>query len=355
MAENGPIEQIAKIVSSKIFERFKWTMSGPCDQDFLCIDEESHKPADKKKAHKHPVDVVFSYKDPYLNKTIHLNTDLKSYAKGSISPDMIETALTSLGNTISCAKHSSDWRDKYNICVGDSEVRGLLFVFNHDNDFDHNFYDFFDPPKPSGNRRKPKAVKLDNIPVSEGQQIHIVEPKTINYMMSIIADMNELITEGAFPRNNKYGFFYPQLTYHKVLVTDDYLPATVESITSPFLIIKHDAVIEWDRETERDKELYPAGYIVYYNRPGSSDMEFYYLFDMLTNYQILNGKNKIRIRIATKDRSDLIRSHFNRALEKYAFDWKYDESAKQNLLSMEFHLVPTVKEFYSSEVISWDY
>lgn len=35
MAENGPIEELAKIVSSKIFERFKWKISGPCDQDFF--------------------------------------------------------------------------------------------------------------------------------------------------------------------------------------------------------------------------------------------------------------------------------------------------------------------------------
>ncbi len=113
MAENGPIEELAKIVSSKIFERFKWKISGPCDQDFFCIDEENHKPPEKKQAHTHPVDVVFSYKDPYLNKTILLNTDLKSYAKGSINTDMIEAALSSLSNTIACARYSQDWREKY--------------------------------------------------------------------------------------------------------------------------------------------------------------------------------------------------------------------------------------------------
>jgi len=354
VAENGPIEELAKIVSSKIFERFKWSISGPCDQDFGCIDEENHKPLDKKQAHTHPVDVVFSYKDPYLNKTILLNTDLKSYSKGSINPDMIEKALTSLGYTISCAQYSPEWRDKYNICVGESEVRGLLFVYNHDNDFDHDFYDFFDPPKPAGRKRKPKAVKLDNIKVSDGQQIHIIEPKSISYMLSIIADMNELIRDNQFPRE-EYGFYYPQLTYHKVIVTDDYLPATIESLTAPFLIIKHDAVYSYDRELQKEVEVYPAGYVVYYNRPGSTDMEFYYLFDLLTNYQILNGKNNIRIRIATKDRNDSIRSHFKRALQKYAFDWNYDDSAKEKLLSMDIYLVPTVKEFYSTESTSWDY
>ncbi|AIR86017.1 hypothetical protein [Pantoea rwandensis] len=353
MAENGPIEELAKIVSSKIFERFKWKISGPFDQDFACIDEDNHKPIDKKQAHTHPVDVVFSYKDPYLNKTILLNTDLKSYAKGSINVDMIEGALSSLGETISCARYSSQWREKYNICAGDSEVRGLLFVYNHDNDFEHNFYNFFDPPPPKGRGKRPKSIKLDNINISEGQQLHIIEPKTISYMLSIIADMNELVRDNQFPRE-EYGFYYPQLVYHKVVVTDDYFPATVESLTAPFLIIKHDAVYSFNRETQKEFECYPPGYIVYYNRPGSSDMEFYYLLDLLSNYQILNGKNNIRIRIATSDRNDSIRSHFQRALEKYALDWNYDESAKQKLLAMELHLVPTVKEFYSSEAMSWE-
>ncbi|HIB9359265.1 TPA: hypothetical protein ACWYKW_003915, partial [Klebsiella pneumoniae] len=176
----------------------------------------------------------------------------------------------------------------------------------------------------------------------------------ISYMLSIIADMNELIRDNQFPRE-EYGFYYPQLTYHKVIVTDDYLPATIESLTAPFLIIKHDAVYSYDRDLKKEVEVYPEGYVVYYNRPGSTDMEFYYLFDLLTNYQILNGKNNIRIRIATKDRNDSIRSHFNRALQKYAFDWNYDDSAKQKLLSMDIYLVPTVKEFYSTESTSWDY
>lgn len=354
MAENGPIEELAKIVSSKIFERFKWNISGPCDQDFTCIDEDNHKPPEKKQSHTHPVDVVFSYKDPYLNKTILLNTDLKSYSKGSINTDMIESALSSLGKTIACAQYSDEWREKYKICSGDSEVRGLLFVYNHDNDFEHNFYDFFHPPKPTGNRRRPKSVKLDNISVSEDQQIHIIEPKSISYMLSIISDMNELIRDNQFPRD-EYGFYYPQLTYHKVIVTDEFLPATIESLTAPFLIIKHDAVYSYDRKSQTEREVYPAGYVVYYNRPGSSDMEFYYLFDLLTNYQILNGKNNIRIRIATSDRNDSIRSHFSRALQKYALDWNYDESAKEKLLSMELHLVPAVKEFYSTEERSWEY
>lgn len=355
MAENGPIEELAKIISNKIFEKFLWKKVGPCDQDFPCQKEDKHKPANKTQDHTHPVDVVFSYKDPYLNKNIYLNTDLKSYKKGSINPKKIEEALSSLANTIDCARHSDDWQEKYNTEVGANEIRGLLFVFNHDNDFSHNFYEYFHPKKPDGAKRRPASVNMDKISIQPNQQIHIIEPKIINYLMSIIADMNEMIAEGTFPQGKRYGFFYPQLTYHKVLVNDNYLPATIELLTAPFLIIKHDKVIDIDYDTQTQTVKYPNGYVVYYNRNGASELEFMYLFDLLSSYQILNLENNIRVRVASKDRSESIRSSFNRALEKYAHEWGFDDTAKQKLSKIELHLVPIEKEFYSTQEISWDY
>lgn len=355
MAENGPIEELAKIISDKIFDRFHWKRVGPCDRDFPCEKESAHKPENKKQSHTHPVDTVFCYKDPYLNKIIYLNTDLKSYKKGSIQPKHIEAALNSLANTIDCARHSSIWNEKYDTEVGQFEIRGLLFVYNHDNSYEHNFYEYFNPEKLAGAKRKPPSVNMDKIKIQSNQQIHIIEPNIICYLLSMISDMNEMITEGTFPRGKEYGFYYPQLTYHKVLVDDKYLPATIEQLTAPFLIIKHDPVFEHCREKNSYIERHPEGYIVYYNRPGDSDLEFLYLFDMLSNYQILNLDNIIRIRVASKNRNDSIRSNFKRALEKFSHEWDFDSHAKEKLNKIELHLVPTVKEFYSSEEISWDY
>ncbi|WFO49763.1 hypothetical protein [Aeromonas veronii] len=355
MAENGPIEELAKIISNKIFDRFHWKRVGPCDQDFPCEKESLHKPEGKKQDHTHPVDTVFCYKDPYLNKVIYLNTDLKSYKKGSIQPKNIEAALNSLANTIDCARHSPLWETKYATEVGHSEVRGLLFVYNHDNNFEHNFYEYFFPEKLAGAKRKPPAVNMDKIKIQPNQQIHIIEPDTICYLISMISDINEMIAESTFPRGKEYGFYYPQLTYHKVLVNEKFLPATVELLTAPFLIIKHGAVLEHSREVGDYVEKYPDGYIIYYNRPGDSDLEFLYLFDILSSYQILNLENNIRIRVAAKKRSDSIRSNFNRALEKFSHEWDFDDISKQKLHKMQLHLVPIAKEFYSTEEISWDY
>lgn len=353
MAENGPIEDLAKIISNKIFERFFWKKVGPNDQDFPCGKEESHKPKGKKQTHTHPVDAVFCYKDPYLNKTIYLNTDLKSYGKKSIQVKKIEDTLASLAKTIDCARYSIEWQNKYNTEHGSHDVRGLLFVYNHDNNFEHNFYDYFNPPKPKPGKRRPKSVNLDNLCLQKDQQIHIIEPTLISYLMAIISDMNELIAEKKFPSDNSYSFYYPQLTYHKVLVEDRNLPATIELLTAPFLIIKHDAVVEYDNQSGLQHEKFNEGYILYYNRSGESEYEFMYLFDLLASYQILDLKNQIRIRVASSKRNDSIRSNFTRAIEKFAHEWGYDNNAKKKLYSIELHLVPTVKTFYSSEERSW--
>ncbi|MCX9457452.1 hypothetical protein GOU96_17370 [Vibrio sp. R-1] len=350
--ENGPIEDLAKRISQDLFSRFKWQQQGPYDQDFACDNEEQHKPDGKKQSHTHPVDVVFSYKDPYLNKVIYLNTDLKSYAKGSIDAKKIESTLVSLAKTIECARYSSEWSEKYNFSQVDCEIRGLLFVFNHDNQLQHNFYDFFYPPKPEKGRRK-QAVNLDNIPLCPGQQIHIIDPFLINYMLTVTNDMNDMIARGVFPKQD-YGFYYPQLTMHKVAVTDKYLPATIETLFAPFMLVKHGAVYEYNRDTKKEEEIYPEGFVVYYNEKANSDNEFFYLLDLLSNYQILDGINKIRIRIAYREKNDRVMSHFHRGVEKYAHEYGLDEEAKLKLKKLEVEVISSVKEFFSSEVLSWD-
>jgi hypothetical protein len=352
MAENGPIEEIAKIVSRNLFERFGWQQFGPYDQDFSCIKEDKHKPKDKKQKHTHPVDVVFSYKDPYLNKMIYLNTDLKSYGKATISSKNVEDALSSLAATIECASYNKEWSDKYISGSGRHEVRGMLFVYNHDNRFDGSFYDFFYPPKPSGNqKRKARAVKFENIKLPKNKMIHIVEPDLINYMITVVTDLDSMIAKKTFP-DDDYGFYYPQLTYHKVAVSDENLPATIDVLSAPYMIIKHGPVITYAKGGEETKH-HDGGYVVYYNRPGKDDLEFIYLLDALSKYQILDGRNKIRIRVVSKDVSGHIRSAFNRAIEKFYHEWGLDDKAKAELEEIDLHLVSVAKEFYSSQDIGW--
>ena len=351
MAENGPREQIAKIVSSKLLSMFKWKQYGPYDQDFSCRKQEKHVDKAKSQKHTHPVDVVFGYKDPYSNKNVLLNTDLKSYGEGSINPSMIEDALTSLAKTIDCAENSPEWQNKYAIPPGDFEVRGLLFVYNHDNKQQKEFFDFFYPPKREKGQigRPTKPVQLSKIPVPKDKKLHFVEPLQINYWMTIAADISEMIRLNTFPKKD-FGFYYPQLTFHKVVSSEKYLPATIELLTSPFIIIKHNEVE--DIVDSKIKTVYDAGYVVYYNREAKSDNEFLYLLDLLSKYQLLNAENKIRLKVPQINASSSARSHFNRALEKYAHEWGYDEEMIQKL-DIQLEMIPYTREFYISEDIGW--
>lgn len=351
MAENGPREEIAKIVSSNLLSIFKWEQYGPYDQDFPCRKQDKHLDKPKNQAHTHPVDVVFGYKDPYSNKNVLLNTDLKSYGKGSISSAQIEGALISLARTIDCAENSTQWREKYLIPNGDFEVRGLLFVYNHDNEFQKDFIDLFYPPKRTKAQlgRPPKPIQLSKIPVPKDKKLHFVEPLQINYWMTIASDISDMIRLSTFPKS-KFGFYYPELTFHKVVSSQKYLPATIEMLSSPFIIIKHDEVE--DIVDGQIKVVYDSGYVVYYNREGNTDHEFLYLLDLLSKYQLLNAGKKIRLRVPHTATSGSVRSHFNRALEKYIHEWGYDEEMKRKL-DIELELITYRIKFYNSEDIGW--
>lgn len=51
----------------------------------------------------------------------------------------MRNALVSLANSIDCAQGCKEWKERYSYKSGASEVRGMLFVYNHDGDFDQSF------------------------------------------------------------------------------------------------------------------------------------------------------------------------------------------------------------------------
>lgn len=367
--EVSAIAEMANIVSCEIFNWFKWTRFPLMDQNFKCLKTDKHAPPKKQKEqspdsapatteaseqerlHKHPVDVVFSYIDPYTAQRVMLNTDLKSYKSGSISKTMIRSALKSLAVTIDCARSSPEWKGKYNHAE-DSEVRGLLFVYNHDGEYDKKFYDVFKSEKVDGSDKGQGKVDLSNFPVCKGQQIHIIEPRTINYLLTIKNDSANLHTEGSFPES-EYFFHYPELTLHKTKLPKEARPATIELLSAPYMIIEHNAVKKWNEKSEKLEERFGAGFIVYYNRSGSTVKEFIYLLDTLSNLQILDRDCSLRLRIACDAPSQEIRSNFEAAKTSYAGDWGFDEYKKQKLERIDLKVIEIVQKKFSETEIGW--
>ena len=139
MSETVNIAEIAVKISKDIFKHFLWEIHPKRDDNFKCNNPE-HLGDGKKPKETHPGDAVFFYDDPYLGKRIYLHTDLKSYAKDSITSTSLRKAFKSLCMTVECANESPEWRNKYSVDPSEPhEVRGMLFIHNHDNGYDKLF------------------------------------------------------------------------------------------------------------------------------------------------------------------------------------------------------------------------
>ncbi|MFK0492743.1 hypothetical protein ACISCE_09005, partial [Campylobacter jejuni] len=78
MSETANTANLASKVSNEICQWLKWQYNYAQDMDFECSNANHDKDT-------HPVDVVFYYKNPYTDKMVYLNTDLKSLKKASIT------------------------------------------------------------------------------------------------------------------------------------------------------------------------------------------------------------------------------------------------------------------------------
>ncbi|MWL89781.1 hypothetical protein [Cupriavidus sp. SW-Y-13] len=322
------------------------------DQNFICVKATKHT-AKEKAEHTHPVDVVFHYVDPYLNRRILMNMDLKSYSKSSISASPVRTALKSLAQTIDCARSSEEWDRRYNLEAGDREIRGALFVYNHDAEYDKHFYDIFNPKKSGRFEQNERGIRTENLPLEPNMLLHVIDPLMINYMTTIISDADRLHREGSFPETT-YRFYYPELRRHRVLVRSDEAPATIEQIAGPFLIIAHDAVTKYDEKSKTLVERYGPGYVIYYNRPGNSYVEFVYLFDCLATWQIPQAGQSLRIRVAHHQPHSDIRSHFQRAIDAYLHDWGFDAAKQAMLEAIELEIIEIEKTTFSKTELGWE-
>lgn len=328
MSETVNIAEIAVQISKEIFKHFLWKTHPKHDDNFKCINTE-HVGNGKKPKDTHPGDVVFFYEDPYLGKRIYLHTDLKSYAKDSINSTSLRSAFKSLCMTIECAKESSEWRTKYSVDASElHEVRGMLFIHNHDNEYDKPFYEAIE------------KIDLHALPVAPGSIIHFLGPHDIQRLYSIGNDIMRLKSEDEIPKD--YSFYYPDLVMSRRQGDVWEQSATIETLTGPYIIIKHRAA-----------ESCSAGYVIYYNRPGDSPEEFEYFLDSLSRYQMLESGEKIRIRVTNEKAIDDLKSVFQVAKKKYVKAWGFDPAREAILDQIEIDRITSVSNTYNPGKMGW--
>ncbi|MGP0916848.1 hypothetical protein ACJ8PD_28265, partial [Serratia sp. CY70267] len=313
--EMAAIQRTASKVSNDIFSVFKWRRAAREDMNYNCC-SESHQKA------THPSDVVFYYVDPYEEDFVYLNTDLKSYGQGSIKKGTVESALTSLSLAVECANTSDEWLNKY--VDDDSQgynVRGLLFLYNHDHLYDKDFY-----------QDVMKKVDMAKVKCAPNTKIHMLNPYQISDVVNIAYDIKAQIGSGFLPHPDNFLYYYPDLNLTRIKhpINSD-TAATIEMITSPYIIIKHDKFM-WGKEEKED------GYVIYYNQPGASSEEFVYFFDMLSSFQILTQGKKIKIRMSYINPHEDAPHNFERAKRKYSAHWLMGEEDRL-FGKMEFDLI----------------
>jgi hypothetical protein len=335
VAETANIAEVAKKIANDIFRVFFWELRQREDTNFDCALEAHKTPkGDPKKTH--PCDVLFHYFDPYLNKTIYLHTDLKSYSKTSLKQGKIRDALNSLAMTIECAALSADWRKKYPKTDEEIyEVRGLLFVANHDNKAPTSFNEHL------------SKISRNNISLARNQVMHVLGPKQISDLYSIATDIKLSIADNQL--SPAYRFFYPDLTLWKRKFADDVrTAATIETLLSPYFILRHSGL----KDNEGQVTL-TQGSLIYYSRKGETVEEFVYLLDSLLRYQLVGAKEVVRIRMFKRDRSPDFKSNFDKAKHSYCRTWGFDESREQEIMHISIDAIAKIEPNYVPDEIGW--
>jgi hypothetical protein len=337
VAETDNIALIANKIAQNIFGVFFWDLYAQNNSNFECVTPDTHRtPTDHPKK-EHPGDVVYHYLDPYLNHRVYLHTDLKSYGKNSLKISKIRAALNSLAMTVECANNSSDWRVKF--MQNDQEpheVRGLLFVSNHDSEAPLLFDETI------------KKIGKGSIEIARSNMIHVLGPIAITNLFSVATDIRLAIQSKEL--SQRYRFFYPDLTLWKRLTPDDArTAATVETLLSPYFILKHDKVLEDNGDTVLQRQ----GSLVYYSRVGDTVDEFVYLLDSLSRYQLVNANEQIRIRMTNRNRSATYKNNFAKAKTKYCDEWKFDEGRAAEIEAITIDSINQISPNYSPDEIGW--
>lgn len=339
MGETVNIGEIADKLSEDIFKHFGWTIhplrnvNFPCTNSDHVVKSKPGRKPEKKEIHQkietHPGDVVFSYIDPYLRMPVYLHTDLKSYGKNSINSTKIRNALESLSITIECARNSLHWRKKYSISEDDAiDVRGMLFIHNHDGNYKSNFSDAVE------------ATNFSTIPIAPNVYIHLIGPNDIDRLFSIANDIIILQHKKLLPE--KYSCYYPDLVMWRRQGDVFSQPATIEALTAPYFVLVYE-----------QGEKLPPGFVIYYNRQGASPEEFEYFLDSLSRWQMLETGKFIRIRIISRNPHENLMSNFRAAKYKYAHAWGFDQARVQVLENISIEPVSAMVSTYSAPMIGW--
>lgn len=331
MAETIHIAQMAEKLSDELFGEFLWEKIGPTNQNWPCEDSTHHG------VKSHPSDVVFFYDEPYSQTRTYINCDLKSYAKSSLTSSAVRGAVESLAKQVACAEKSDEWRKLYIHDHVSPEVCGLLFVYNHDGEFDKSF---------AGHLATVRDGRLD---LPKGSKLVVLGPEDIFWLDNVryeIRQMRGASGPDRLPDREHCRYFYPQLVQKANVQEEKARAATLEMLTAPWIILQY----------QRPKSGDKRGVVVFYRRRGSTTQEFMYLIDYLRHYQVLGEGTEVHVK--TLDTVPTAHATFQKAVQQYIEDMS-DGAGDNDLASViraiKYSQMTQVVSSFSSIELGMDY
>jgi len=323
MAETINITKMAERLSTELFNDFHWERVGPANANWECADEHHSEKT-------HPSDVVFYYDNPYALSRTYVTCDLKSYAISSITKSAIAIAATRLARSLSCAENSADWQNRYLHQNVSAEICALLFVYNHDGDYDSNFQNLV------------SSIDYQKLEVPPGSKLFVLGPKDIFWLNNVRYDIVYMRGKGELPPKQKCAFHYPNLVRKKNVQPEKAKAATLEMLTGPWIIMEYQPLTGAVRR----------GFLIYYRPRGERIEEFLYLIDHILHYQILDEDTDVHIKTIAPDPNS--HSRFARAIDQYVHEHAAGEELKQRLERIKFSEISNLRLKFSEDQIGME-
>lgn len=348
MAETANIAEIAKKVADELFSTFFWKTRGPRDESWPCEEPEEHSKKGRSKRTApdpvasggpdvnvesspntpvvtHPTDVVFYYDEPYSNHRTYINCDLKSYAASSIKKGEIKKAIESLGRALTCMEKSATWRKRYVMEDKTALYAGLLFVYNHDGEYNTRFDELL------------SELNLSKVGIPRNSKIIVLGPRDIFWLDNVSGEIDRMRGKELVGPADQRRFFYPPLVLAKN-VQPAAAAATIEMLTGPWIILKH-------KLPSREKE----SVLVFYRGSGQLVEEFSLLIDYLMFHGLVDAGVDILIRALMPDTE--AKALFENAIEDYIRRYDGGEEIATLLKAIRYESMTQVHRAFSTTEI----
>jgi len=368
MPETTNTAEIAAKVSKELFGTFLWETRGPKDESWPCeapaehgkrrrgkeggtsagtdsvadataaaaepdqgpVSEDDIQAGSVQAAQiTHPTDIVFYYDEPYSNHRTYINCDLKSYAANTIKKSEVKKAIVSLARALACLEKSAVWRDRYVLGDKNALFACLLFVYNHDGEYNSAFDEIL------------AEINISNLDIPKGSKIIVLGPREISWLDNVSDEIlrmkgNELIG----PRES-WRYFYPPLVLAKN-VQPSARAAIVEMLTGPWIILKH-------RPDGNTKDAI----LVFYRGPGKAMEEFSLLIDYLMFHGLVDEGVNITVRVSMQGKES--RALFDKAIDDYIVRFDGGDQLAALLKAIHYESMTFVRRQYSTVEIGMKY